>query len=380
MKNGQHDHFGQLFNIRSHNPSYFSVRESTAYKGELLDFCIPVNLHFPPTELLELVQSNLPEILRYYPDYSEVHAGHIANLVNLDPDMIVPCNGSTEMITILCQQARGPLLTSIPTFSRWTDLPLELGVQIEFIKRERDKNYRLEVEEIASRVSEVAAKCLVISNPNNPTGAWLSYLEVEQLCQALQDLDTLIIDESFIDFSEIPTAAPLTKRFSNLVVVKSLGKSLGWHGVRLGYAATNSDQAKFLRARLPFWNINGLAAFILKKVKTFKDQFQLSFIKTARDREYMRASLSRLKELTVFESKANFLYVELPKTISGRVLRDELLRNHGVMVRECSNKLGSSEQCLRLAVQKPAAVDRLISALQVELHCLAKNQRTLSAA
>lgn len=377
MKN---DQVGQLFNIRSHNPSFFSVKESNAYEGELLDFCIPVNLHFPPVELVDLVHSNLPEILRYYPDYSEVHARHLAQLVDLDRDMIVPCNGSTEIITQLCQLASGPLLTSIPTFSRWTDLPIELGLQIEFIKRQRLSNYRLRVEEIVSRVCEVGAKSLVISNPNNPTGAWFSYSEIEQLCEALPDLETLIVDESFIDFSELPTAAPLTKKFANLVVVKSLGKSLGWHGVRLGYAATNPQRAELLRDRLPFWNINGLAAFILKEVGTFKDQFQLSFLRTARDRDYMFSCLSKVSELAVFESKANFLYVELPKWISGRVLRDELLSNHGVMVRECSNKLGSSEQYLRVAVQKPAAVDRLASALRVELDRLGQEAKKLSAA
>ncbi len=61
------DRVAELFNGRSHNPSFFSVKETADYKGKLLDFCIPVNLHFPPAELVELIHEGLPEILRYYP-------------------------------------------------------------------------------------------------------------------------------------------------------------------------------------------------------------------------------------------------------------------------------------------------------------------------
>jgi histidinol-phosphate/aromatic aminotransferase/cobyric acid decarboxylase-like protein len=71
--------------------------------------------------------------------------------------------------------------------------------------------------------------------------------------------------------------------------------------------------------------------------------------------------------LTVYPSKANFLFVELPEGAPGKVLRDRLLRHHGLLVRECSNKTGSSEQYLRLAVQGRAAVNVLVPALRVEL-------------
>src|SRR4030095_4908073 len=121
------DPLKELFNVRSHNPSFFSVVEKAGFAGEVLDFCIPVNLHFPPAEMVELIHENLREILRYYPDYSEVHARHIGAIADLPADNIVPCNGSTEIITTICRLARGSILTSVPTFSRWTDLPEELN-------------------------------------------------------------------------------------------------------------------------------------------------------------------------------------------------------------------------------------------------------------
>lgn len=373
------DNVSSLFDVRSHNPSFFAVKQSAAFAGELLDFCIPVNLHFPPVELTEMIRADLGEILRYYPDYAETHQRHIAELTGLAPETIVPCNGSTEIITQLCQRAAGPVVTSVPTFSRWTDLPLELNVPLHTITRRRERAFRLEVDEIVRRVREVNARTLVISNPNNPTGAWLAFEEVKTLAAALEDLDAVVVDESFIDFSDIATAAGFAAETPNLVVVKSMGKSLGWHGVRLGYATANARRAKELRDRLPFWNINGLAAYVLKTVTRFKCEYRESFARVADDRAYMTARLAEVHGLTVYPSKANFLFAELPEGVPGKTLRDRLLRHHGLLVRECSNKIGSSEQYLRLAVQGRAAVDVLVPALRIELSRMRARPTELAA-
>ncbi len=357
----------ELFNVRSHNPSFFSVKESAVYKGPLLDFCIPVNLHFPPPQMVQRIGERLPEILRYYPDYAEVHAKHIAEIAGVPPECIVPANGSTEVITRLCHLTRGPILTPIPTFSRWTDLPNELGIPLHTIKHDVRRNFRLEIAELVLRVTELDVRMLVISNPNNPTGAWFEAGEIEELVLSLPQVEMIVIDESFLDFSGLESAVTLIPRAKNLVVVKSLGKSLGWHGVRLGYAAMNSQAADLLRSQLPFWNVNGLAAYILKTLSEFKDEFRQSLALAAQDRTYMMNQLKRVPRLRVFSSNANFLYVELPVNVPGRKLRDRLLEQYGLMVRECSNKIGSSEQYLRLAVQTKDAVDLLVQALRCEL-------------
>jgi histidinol-phosphate/aromatic aminotransferase/cobyric acid decarboxylase-like protein len=317
--------------------------------------------------MVQLISERLPEILRYYPDYAEVHAKHIAEIAGVPPECIVPANGSTEIITRLCHLTRGPILTPIPTFSRWTDLPNELGIPLHTIRHDVRRNFRLEVAELVSRVNELDVRMLVISNPNNPTGAWFEAGEIEELVLSLPHVELIVIDESFLDFADLESAVTLIPRAENLVVVKSLGKSLGWHGVRLGYAAMNSRAANMLRSELPFWNVNGLAAYILKTLSEFKDEFRQSLALVARDRMYMLNQLEQIPGLRVFSSRANFLYVELPREVSGRKLRDRLLEKYGLMVRECSNKIGSSERYLRLAVQTKEAVDLLAQALRREL-------------
>ncbi len=283
-----------LFNVRSHNPSFFSVKESAVYKGPLLDFCIPVNLHFPPPQMVQLISERLAEILRYYPDYAEVHAKHIAEIAGVPAECIVPANGSTEIITRLCHLTHGPILTPIPTFSRWTDLPNELGIPLHTIHHDVCRNFRLEAPELISRVDELDVRMLVISNPNNPTGAWFEAAEIEELVLSLPHVELIVIDESFLDFADLTSAVNLIPRAENLVVVKSLGKSLGWHGVRLGYAAMNSRAAEMIRSQLPFWNVNGLAAYILKTLSEFKDEFRQSLALVAQDRMYMLNQFERI--------------------------------------------------------------------------------------
>lgn len=310
-----------------------------------------------------MLQENLGDIVKYYPDYAQVHQENISALIGIAPDNIVVANGVTEIITLLCRDSEGPILTSTPTFGRWTDLPPDFGVPLRFINREKANQFRLEVDQIVARVRETDAKTLVICNPNNPTGAWLSAAEIKRLLHSLQHLPRIIIDESFIEFSDLESADKLAIESDNTIVVKSMGKTLGWHGIRLGYGVANKQMAQALRVKVPYWNINGVAAFVLKNIVKFREAYVDSFGKVGQDREYMLAQLRTIAGLTTYPSKANFLFSELPPAVSGKQLRDILLEEYGLIIRECSNKIGSTETYLRNVVRRKEDIDKLVSAL-----------------
>jgi len=117
----------------------------------------------------------------------------------------------------------------------------------------------------------------------------------------------------------------------------------------------------------PFWNANGLTAYILNILSEFKDEFPAKPCSGRTRQNVYAESTGKGSGLSVFSSKANFLYVELAPKLPRRKLRDRLLEQFGLMVRECSNKIGSSERYLRLAVQTKEAVDLLVQALSREL-------------
>lgn len=352
-----------IFQTRFHNPSIFAIRSRTKYQGKLTDFCVPANSYFPPPEMLDLIAKNMGDILKYYPDYAPVYQECIAALCGIAPENIVAANGVTEIITILCRDSGGPILTSVPTFGRWTDLPPDFNIPVHFVQREKARNFVIDADDVIARVRETGARTVVICNPNNPTGAWFTGADIARLITELADIDCLIIDESFIEFSDLESAEKLAVASHNTIVVKSMGKSLGWHGIRLGYAVANAKMAAQLRAKVPYWNINGLAGFVLKNMGRFRAQYAQSFARVSEDREYMYAQLQRVPGLITYPSKGNFLFSELPEGVSGKQVRDILLEQYGLLIRECSNKVGSTESYLRSVVRVRADADKLVAAL-----------------
>ena len=103
------------FRTSSHNPSFYEIQSKTSYKGELLDFCIPVNSYFPPPKLVEMIRGNLVDILKYYPDYAILIRKTSLCLQGSRQKILSSANGSTEIITVLCRDINGPMVTSIPT-------------------------------------------------------------------------------------------------------------------------------------------------------------------------------------------------------------------------------------------------------------------------
>ena len=357
----------KLFEKTAHNPSFYEVSAAVPTGQGVLDFCVPVNLHYPKERLLSEITQNLSDIVKYYPDYACVHQDHIARMIDLPAEAIIVANGSTEIITELVRTADGPIVTCAPTFGQWTDLPPAFGKPVEFLFRTRADSFRLSVDQVIDRVRAVNGRMLVLSNPSNPTGVGMSLADIEEICSRLPDLQRIVIDESFIDFSDLESAGLLAARSSNVIVVKSLGKTLGWHGLRLGYAVASEGIARSLRGGMPYWNINGLAAFVLSRIADRPGDLARSLAQTKCDREAMIRELSRVEGLQVFPSQANFVFGELTPDFSGDTLRKRLLARHGIFIRACGNKIGSSNRYLRLAVTGPAAVNQLVGALRTEL-------------
>ncbi|NUZ07882.1 pyridoxal phosphate-dependent aminotransferase [Piscinibacter koreensis] len=358
------DRLEPLFSRHSHNPSFFEVAAATRFNGQLLDFCVPVNPYFPPADLSRRIHESLPELLKYYPDYADVHQAAIASMIGVPTENVVVANGSTELITSLCRDIDGPILTPIPTFGRWIDVPQELGIPISFLPRRAKEAFHIGIDELQVAIPKTGASTVVLCNPDNPTGAALSLETIRELMERLTPLSLFVIDESFIDFSGIESAASLAIESSNTIVIKSLGKSLGWHGIRAGYAVANTRLAAQLRRKLPYWNVNGIASFVLKSLPDYRAEYTASFARVAADRESMLARLSAIAGVEVYPSHANFLYARLRQVGSGPALRTRLLEEHGVLIRECGNKLGANSDHLRLAVLPPPAVERLAYALE----------------
>jgi histidinol-phosphate/aromatic aminotransferase/cobyric acid decarboxylase-like protein len=351
----------------AHSASYFALARGMGSDADIVDFCIPCNPYFPTPQMFAVLAENLTTILKYYPSDSGTITNQLAGVLGLHPQTVAMANGSTELITwidhLLIKQS---IAIPIPTFGRWTDQPLETGKRVDMFLLQESDGYALDLDGYARFIRERGSRVAVICNPNNPDGGYLPRRDVLRFVDGLHDLDLVVVDESFIDFVDAeryPSVAQDAAIRPNVVVLKSLGKNFGLHGIRFGYLVANPALAGRIGKALPKWNLNSLAEAVVYMIKDYEAEYRESLRLLSRDRMQMAEALQRVPGLTVFPSQGNFLLVKLPHGYSGTAMRDYLMSQYQVFVRECGNKLGMSSQFLRLVVRPPQDVDRLIDGM-----------------
>ncbi|WNO71608.1 MULTISPECIES: pyridoxal phosphate-dependent aminotransferase [unclassified Streptomyces] len=357
----------------AHSPSYFTLnRAGGAEAGEITDFCIPCNPYFPTPEMFEMLGSRLREILTYYPSGADTITAELCQVLGLNPQTVAMGNGSTELITWIDHLlVRESLAVPVPTFGRWTDQPMETGKRVDMLLLPEAHGFGLDPASFVQFIRSRGSRTAVICNPNNPDGGYLPKQKVIALLDELQDLDLVVVDESFLEFADAepdPSVAAEAVLRTNVIVLRSLGKNFGLHGVRFGYLVSNPTLAGKVRAALPKWNLNSFAETVVFMLREHRQEYAQSLAQARQDRQEMMWRLSQLPGLTVYPSQGNFLYVRLPEGVDGAVLRDRLLGEHGVLVRECSNKVGSSGRFLRLVIRPQHDVARLMSAMEQVLY------------
>jgi histidinol-phosphate/aromatic aminotransferase/cobyric acid decarboxylase-like protein len=357
-----------ILHTGAHSASYFDLSRSMGDNVKIVDFCIPCNPYFPTTAMFDELSRDLKNILKYYPSDSATITAKLASVLGLHPQTVAMANGSTELITWIDHL----LITSsvaipIPTFGRWTDQPLETGKRVDMFPLQERDGFRLNLDEYVGFIRARGSRVAVVCNVNNPDGGYLARRDVIRFMDALGDLDLVVVDESFIDFSDAeqyPSVGPDAVIRPNVVVLKSLGKNFGLHGIRFGYLMANPAIAGKIGKALPKWNLNSLAEKVVFMIADHEDEYEESLRLLSRDRRTMANELARIPGMTVFPSQGNFVLVKLPTEWSGVGMRDYLVANHGVYTRECGNKLGMTSQFMRLVVRPAADVDRLMDGIE----------------
>jgi len=358
-----------LFDQTPHTPSFGVLSEGLKGQTEILrDYCIPVNPYFPTPQIFAKLKAEIETTLKYYPATQTPISEKLAASIHIPAENIILGNGSTELITWINQLLiEESLAIPVPTFSRWTEDPLSTGKQVHMMPRLESADFALDVDSWVDFIRTTKARSAVICNPNNPTGAFLPTHEVLRMVDALAHLDVIIVDESFGDFvfeNEIPSVAKEIIQRDNAIVLKSLGKNLGLHGIRAGYAVANTKLTSRLKKALPYWNLNAVAEWLIGELPKHAADYENSRRQVVRDRIQLERDLRQVSGLKVFPSFANFVYFKVPDVVDGVALRNYLLTEYGYLVRECGNKVGSSSQFFRVAARPNDERQYLISALR----------------
>lgn len=355
----------------AHSPSMAALARESDGTGPV-DFCIPCNPYFPTPAMFDEMAARLREIITYYPSSADTITAELCNLLQLPPSCVAMGNGSTELITWIDHlMVRESLAIPVPTFGRWTDQPMETGKRVDMFPLQESSGFVLDLAQYAEFIRKRNTKVAVICNPNNPDGGFLHKQALVQFMDAMADLDLVIIDESFLEFADAevePSVVQEAMLRPNVVVLRSLGKNFGLHGIRFGYLVANPALAGRIRSMLPKWNLNAFAEHVVFILKEHGAEYAQSLQQVRRDRLDMASHLSALPGLTVYPSQGNFLFVRLPVGAEGTVVRDRMLTEHRILVRECGNKIGSSSRFLRLVVRPQTDVRRLVSGMEQVLY------------
>ncbi|MGW4434893.1 pyridoxal phosphate-dependent aminotransferase [Streptomyces sp. NPDC004596] len=366
------DNVTSLFrNTAAHSPSMAALTRESDGSGPV-DFCIPCNPYFPTPAMFEEMAVRLREIITYYPSGADTVTAELCGLLQLPPQCVAMGNGSTELITWIDHLlVRESLAVPVPTFGRWTDQPMETGKRVDMFPLQEANGFGLDLAQYAEFIRARGTRAAVVCNPNNPDGGYLHKQQLVQFMDAMADLDLVVIDESFLEFADAeaePSVVQEAMLRPNVIVLRSLGKNFGLHGIRFGYLVANPALAGRVRSMLPKWNINSFAEHVVFMLREHGPEYAQSLLQVRRDRLDMASHLAALPGLTVYPSQGNFLFVRLPVGAEGTVVRDRMLTEHRILVRECGNKIGSSSRFLRLVVRPQVDVRRLVSGLEQVLY------------
>ena len=336
------------------------------YPG-MLDFCYLVNPYFPPRRMMDEIKASFETLLTQYPSGMHINSLLAAKDFGVAEQNILVGNGAAELIKAFMERLSGKTGIIRPSFEEYGH---RYADQVEFRPENPDFSYT--ADDLMHFYDAHPVRSLILINPDNPSGNYIQKADVLRLIRWSAERGiTLLLDESFVDFADEEDSSLLDQTLLNqnphLFVMKSISKSYGVPGLRLGILASGDTEAiAALKKDVSIWNINSFAEFYLQIEEKYQQDYRNGMALFRAERARFAAALARIPGLRVIPSQANYLMVELtnPK-MTAKELLAILLSKYNLLVKELTAKTGG--QYLRFAVRDTADNDRLLAALRREL-------------
>lgn len=304
------------------------------------DFSSNVWFEGTPPELIEHLRNNLQLIGRYPEPDAAGLCLKIAESHSVNPNQVLAFNGSVEAfytIALAFREAVSSIL--IPAFAEYEDSCRMHRHQILSFRKEESEN-----------VLKTGTNLFWIGNPNNPDGHIFSFLEIEQWLQNYP-ATIFVMDEAYAGLApDFESVIPLTRAYPNLIVVRSLTKCCAIPGLRLGYVVASEILATRLRNFQQPWSVNALAQEAGKFLIIHLKEHPLDTTGIRKLSDNLQHSIDQLEGFRVIHSKAPFFLVEMQTGKAAR-LKQFLLDEHQVLIRDASNFRGLNDQHFRVCTR-----------------------------
>lgn len=331
----------------------------------LRDFCYLVNPYYPPEKMRDQMKYFFDPLLMQYPSGMRIQKLLAGRCFGVSEDHLLVGNGAAELINTLGRAMHGTMALPVPAFNEYVRCFRDCD-----IRPLRSADYGFGFDLAALKQAARENENLVLVNPDNPSGAFLKKDELFELLDVCRESSTrVVVDESFVDFAEPELRYTLLddsilERYPTLVVMKSISKSYGVPGLRLGVLAS-ADTALMdeLRALLPIWNINSFAEYFMQIYTLYESSYTAACDKIAEQRNIMLQKLGEVPFLTPYPSQANYILCKV-SGIGSKELANRLLTDDRILIKDCSGKNGfDGGDFIRLAVRDQADNEALYAAL-----------------
>lgn len=332
------------------------------------DFCYLVNPYFPNERFMNEMKSNFDVLVREYPSGMAVNSLLAGHFFGVRTENICVGNGTAELIKSLMENISGNIGMVYPTFEEYPHRKKDVEVIPYYVV---DKDFDYSVDDIMSYYEGKDISAIVLVNPDNPSGHFISkkdILRLEDWCRGKGR--KLIVDESFIDFVEDDEWHTLLDmevllNHPSLIVLKSISKSFGVAGLRLGVIATaDTDLIAFMKKDVAIWNINSFAEYYLQIIEKYRDDYYEAMEKFKEVRRRYLDKLSKIKGFKVYPSQANYVMCHIENSVTSTELADILLNRYNVLIKNLASKEGLNKgNYVRLSVKSDEENDYIVNAL-----------------
>lgn len=335
---------------------------------KMLDFCYLVNPYFPNKKLIAEMKANFETLLTQYPSGMQVNSLIAAKNFGLKQEQIVVGNGAAELIKSLMESLTGKVGVLHPSFEEYANRKDREDI-VAFVPNNADYTYT--ADELMEFYDNKDIETLLIINPDNPSGNYMKKADVLRICQWAKDRQIrLVVDESFVDFVDVEEDKSLLEQKllnenPHLFVVKSISKSYGVPGLRLGIIASgDKTRIAAMKKDVAIWNINSFAEFYMQIYEKYKAAYTTALQAFYATRTDFINKLKEISFLRVIPSQANYVLCEVKTPYTSRRLTSMLLEDN-ILIKDLSEKTGfEGRQYVRIAVRKEEDNQALITALK----------------
>lgn len=336
---------------------------------KLLDFCYLVNPYFPTAHMKDELRANFDILLSEYPSGMYVNSLIAAKYFDIRQEYTVVGNGAAELIKSLMERVEGRIGVVYPTFQEYPNRKEQTEI-IGFTPDNADLTYT--ADDLIRFYADKQLSTLLLINPDNPSGNFIPMVDVLRLAAWCKERGIFfVVDESFVDFSENFRNNSLLhneilQAYPNLAVMKSISKSYGVPGLRLGVLASSDEELiNWMKHDVSIWNINSFAEFYMQIFGKYQKDYDRACQKFIAERERFMARLTDIPFLRVIPSQANYFLCQITEKYTSEELTRRLLMDFNILIKDCDNKDGlKNKNYVRIAVRDQKDNDTLVDALK----------------